>query len=333
MLDVEDVDPEASVSTTWSVDPSGTMRHKASGMKASDHGIVVDGVDHSLGPQDIEVDRDSHLGAGAGGVVQRGMIVSWTPPVPVAVKIVKLDDRAKREQFVNEVRGLTSAEGCPYLVQWYGGFASKRSGAVHVALELMDRGSLRDLTTKYLGGAGVPLEHLKLITFQIMQGLLHLHNQRMLHRDIKPENILMNSRGQVKLTDFGIAKDLEATLAMAGTFVGTVTCISPERAMGEDYSFPSDIWSVGMVIYELATGRYPFTDVSSFPVLFDQLCEQPEPRLDPSYFDPSLCDFVAKCLTRDVALRPDTYALASHPFVMDGRESEDALASWFATLR
>ncbi|CAJ1432699.1 unnamed protein product, partial [Effrenium voratum] len=83
--------------------------------------------------------------------------------------------------------------------------------------------------------------------------------KKMLHRDIKPENILHNRAGEVKLTDFGIAKDLDKTLAMAGTFVGTVTYMSPERCLGQDYSFASDIWSVGMVIFELSTGRYPFS--------------------------------------------------------------------------
>jgi len=102
---------------------------------------------------------------------------------------------------------------------------------------------------------------------------------------------------------------------MAGTFVGTVTYMSPERAQGNDYSLASDVWSVGMVLYELTTGKYPFADISTFPVLYDHLCEKPEPRLDPGEFRGDLCDFVSQCLTRDVAVRQDTSTLCEHPFV------------------
>lgn len=329
-LDIDEVDNDASVSMTWSIDPSGTMRHKQTGTKVSpDTGITFEGHEYRLSPEDIELDPSSHLGAGACGVVQKGIIKKTG--TPVAVKTVKVDDKGKREQLLNEIRGLVQAEGCPHLVQWYAGFVSKRTNAVHVALEFMDLGSLADLK-KRLQGHGVPPVHLSCITSQIMKGLDHLHNRKLLHRDIKPENILHNRLGQVKLTDFGIAKDLDTTLAMAGTFVGTVTYMSPERCWAQDYSLASDIWSVGMVIYELATGKYPFADISTFPVLFEHLCEKPEPRLDSGKFPPELCDFVASCLTRDVAKRQDTHELCQHDFVTKDVGSLEALADLLASL-
>merc|ERR1712014_421320 len=100
----------------------------------------------------------------------------------------------------------------------------------------MDLGSLRDLHRRSPNGQ-VPSNYLAIITWQTLAGLKYLHDKHLLHRDIKPENILHNSAGAVKLTDFGIAKDLDTTLAMAGTFVGTATYMSPERCIGEDYSF------------------------------------------------------------------------------------------------
>jgi len=328
-LEIEEIDNDASVSMTWSIDPSGTMRHKGSGLKVStDTGITFEGQEYRLSPEDIELDTSSHLGAGACGVVQKGVIKKTG--VAVAVKTVKVDDKGKREQLLNEIRGLVQAEGCPHLVQWYAGFVSKRTNAVHVALEFMDLGSLADLK-KRLHGQGVPPSHLACITSQIMKGLDHLHDRKLLHRDIKPENILHNRLGQVKLTDFGIAKDLDTTLAMAGTFVGTVTYMSPERCLGQDYSLASDIWSVGMVIYELATGKYPFADISTIPILFEHLCDKPEPRLDAS-FPPELCDFVAACLTRDVAKRQDTPHLCRHAFVGPCAGAQEELAALFASL-
>jgi len=330
MLDIEEVDNDASVSMTWSIDPSGTMRHKGTGLKVSpDAGITYAGQEYKLSPADIELDTSSHLGAGAGGVVQKGIIKKTG--VAVAIKTVKVDDKGKREMLLNEIRGLVQAAGCPHLVQWYAGFVSKRTNAVHVALEFMDLGSLADLK-KRMKGEGVPPTHLSCITMQIMKGLDFLHERRLLHRDIKPENILHNKEGQVKLTDFGIAKDLDTTLAMAGTFVGTVTYMSPERCLGQDYSLASDIWSVGMVIYELATGKYPFADISTFPVLFEHLCEKPEPRLDAGLYPPELCDFVGLCLTRDVAKRQDTTQLCQHDFVTKNVGTQAAFVELLATL-
>jgi serine/threonine protein kinase len=78
-----------------------------------------------------------------------------------------------------------------------------------------------------------------------------------MHRDIKPDNILCNSQGFVKLTDFGITKQMDEE-QMAATFVGTMNYMSPERMEGEKYSFEGDIWSLGIVIIELITGIYPF---------------------------------------------------------------------------
>lgn len=332
---MDDVDEDLSVSATWSIDPSGTMRHKRTNMRISEEkGISYEGHEYRLSVEDIEVERGSPLGAGAGGVVHRGVIK--TTGTPVAVKILKADDKPKREQLLNEIRGLVQAAGSPNLVAFYGGFVSKTSSAVHVVLEFMDRGSLRDLN-KRLRGEGVPPDHMSCVSSQIMEGLNFLHARRVLHRDIKPENILHNKEGEVKLTDFGIAKDLDATLAMAGTFVGTTTYMSPERCLGEEYSFASDVWSVGLVIYELASGSYPFKDANSFPALFHYVCESPEPRLDPELYPPPLCEFAALCLTRDLAHRPDTPSLMSHPFVTkawlpDGGGSVDSFAAFLATL-
>merc|ERR1719188_1292684 len=123
------------------------------------------------------MDSSSHLGAGACGVVQKGVIKKTG--VTVAIKTIKVDDKGKREQLLNEIRGLVQAEGCPHLVQWYAGFVSRKTSAVHVALEFMDLGSLADLK-KRLHGQGVPLAHLACVTSQIMKGLSHLHNRKLL---------------------------------------------------------------------------------------------------------------------------------------------------------
>jgi len=327
----DDFDADQSVSMTWSVDENGTLRHNPTGMKVSpDTGIEVDGHEYSLSPQDIELDPDARLGAGTMGVVQAG--VHKPTGVRVAIKQVKVDNKEKREQMLHEIRGLIQAEGCPNLVQWHAGFVAKDCGSVHVVVELMDRGSLADLRRR-LGENGVPHEHLPCISVQIVRGLQHLHAGKLLHRDVKPANILHNRGGQVKLTDFGISKDLNSTVGVAMTFVGTATYMSPERVNGKDYSFGSDIWSLGMVVYELATGRYPFPTMA-FLELYQCLCVQPEPRLNAADgHPPALCDFVAQCLTREVERRPAAESLLRHELV-DGQGDAHvaALAKWLGTL-
>lgn len=330
-LELDSDDEELASSATWVVDPlSGTFRHKHSNVRVSpEKGIAIEGKEYTLSLKDIEVDRDREkLGSGACGVVQKGVIK--TTGMPVAIKTIKVDDKAKRAQLLQEIKGLVVSDGCPNLVQCYGGYPSKEGNMVMVVLELMDRGSLADLK-RWMKGTGVPAHHLASITSQIMGGLNHLHNKKLLHRDIKPENILHGASGQVKLTDFGIARDLDTTLAMAGTFVGTVTYMSPERCSGGDYTLISDIWSVGMVVYELACGAYPFVDLSTFPAIFEALMDKPEPRLAPEEYPAPLCDFVESCLQREESKRWDTPRLMDHEFVKTAEKPEQ-LGEWLQLI-
>lgn len=329
LLSVDD-EEDLSVSMTWSVGEDGTLRHNPSGMQVSpDRGVELDGQEYRMSAQDIELDRKHSLGCGSSGMVQAG--IHRPTGTRVAVKTVKVDLREKREQMLQEILGLIRAAGCPYLVQWYAGFVAKDTGIVHVVLELMDLGSLADLRRR-LNGAGVPPDHLACVAAQILRGLQHLQTRRLLHRDVKPENVLHNLAGEVKLTDFGISKDLNTTVGVAATFVGTANYMSPERARGEDYSFRSDVWSAGMVVYELATGKYPFP-TKSFLELYEFLCVRPEPRLDEDVFPPLLGDFVTQCLTRDVERRPDAATLVDHDLVRDqGPADQEKLAEWLSTI-
>lgn len=316
-------------SVSWVTDPSGTIRHLPTGAKFSEkNGISVEGTSYTLTPADIELETDSksgRLGAGACGVVQKGRIISTGQMV--AIKGIKIDAKEMKEQLLNEIKSLVTAEWCPFLVTWYGGFITK--SIVHVVLELMDLGSLKGLSKKC--PAGVPAEHMARVSSSSLQGLLFLHDKHIAHRDIKPDNILYNSIGEVKLTDFGISRSLDATIAMAGTQIGTQIYMAPEMCLGQDYNFSVDIWGLGLVIYELATGRFPFDGAStSFAAIFQAIVEDPEPRLDGSY-PPELCDLVAKCLTREVRDRADTPSLVRHPFVATPETNEE-FAAFLSTL-
>lgn len=94
------------------------------------------------------------------------------------------------------------------------------------------------------------------VAIHVLRGLAYLHGQlRVIHRDIKPSNLLLTSRGVVKIADFGVSGQVGNTKACAMTWVGTMVYMSPERIQGQQYSFDSDIWSLGLVLCECLLGR------------------------------------------------------------------------------
>lgn len=144
----------------------------------------------------------------------------------------------------------------------------------------------------------------------VLGGLTYLYRtHRIMHRDIKPSNILLNSKGEIKLCDFGVSSELEGSIAM--TFVGTGTYMAPERIQGSPYTVKSDVWSVGLTLMELAIGRFPFqTDPADggpqgILDLLQQIVLEPAPKLPKSDAFPQILeDMIAKCLLKDPAHRP-----------------------------
>ena len=145
---------------------------------------------------------------------------------------------------------------CKELLKFYDVFYFK--GAVYICLEYCECGSLEDIMKK-LPNHQIPEFVLKLITKDILNGLIHLHsNESKLHRDLKPANICINKNGRAKLSDFGISRELKDSFAQCRTVVGTVTYMSPERIRAENYGTKSDIWSVGITLFECAIGKFPY---------------------------------------------------------------------------
>ena len=175
------------------------------------------------------------------------------------------------------------------------------------------------------------------------------HEHR-IHRDIKPQNILINSSGRVKLTDFGVSKELMSSVAMARTFVGSFRYMAPERLQNAPYTYTSDIWSLGIVLYELATGRNPYVDGTvaegetlggdqSYIDVVQAVMESPSPQLPPGKpFSPAFVSFVGTCLSKDANARGTPESLLIHPLLSsNGAVSLDAAADnvkrWIDSLR
>jgi serine/threonine protein kinase len=108
---------------------------------------------------------------------------------------------------------------------------------------------------------------------------------------------LVNSTdGGAKLADFGVSKELEATLKMCETFIGTIAYMSPERIDNQVYSYPSDIWAIGLVVHEMATGDLPYKDCPTIFVLHSKIKTEPSPSLHNIQCSPEMREFVDLCL-------------------------------------
>lgn len=186
---------------------------------------------------------------------------SGTTGLVMAMKEIRLElEDSKFAQIVMELDILHRCQS-PFIIDFYGAFFQE--GSVYICIEFMDGGSIDKIY-----GDGVPEGVLRKITLATVIGLKYLKDEHnIIHRDVKPTNILVNTRGQIKICDFGVSGNLVAS--MARTNIGCQSYMAPERISGGgiaaagaaatgSYSVQSDIWSLGLTIIECAYGRYPY---------------------------------------------------------------------------
>jgi mitogen-activated protein kinase kinase len=197
-----------------------------------------------------------------------------TTGVVMAMKEIRLElDEAKFAAIIMELDILHRCLS-PYIIDFYGAFFQE--GAVYICIEFMDGGSIDKIY-----GDGIPESVLRKITYATTQGLKTLKDEHnIIHRDVKPTNILVNTKGQVKICDFGVSGNLVASIAK--TNIGCQSYMAPERISGGGmsqaganpgggtYSVQSDIWSLGLSIIECAMGRYPYPP-ETYNNIFSQL--------------------------------------------------------------
>lgn len=234
----------------------------------------------------------------------------------VALKVInKATQSSSAVQIFNEIEGLSnySEEGCythPGMVAFYGAYLDDKS--VVFCLEYMDAGSLVDVFKRI---AFIPEVLLACITYQICYGLSFLHNvKHVLHRDIKPGNVLLNTKGEVKLADFGISRSA-GIAPESKTFIGTFMYMSPERITGQSYSFPADVWAVGVIVLQAMLKKYPFP-CTRFE-LIETICDKSSPSSLPrnENYSSNVHDLVALMLAIKPADRINAQEVLTHEWI------------------
>lgn len=195
-------------------------------------------------------------------------------------------------------------------------YSNLEDGLVSMMIEYMDGGSLQDIVDQ--GGCDDE-STLANIAVQALKGLNFLHSCNQLHRDLKPANFLISHRGEVKVADLGIMKQLTVEpgkpgLPRTNTFVGTAAYMSPERITGKEYSFPSDVWALGLSIVSLALGQLLIKTQGGYWTIVHSIRDDPAPSL-PDSFSPEIRDFCNQCLKKNPDERMTCKQLLQHPFL------------------
>jgi beta-lactam-binding protein with PASTA domain/tRNA A-37 threonylcarbamoyl transferase component Bud32 len=180
-------------------------------------------------------------------------------------------------------------------------------GTYYIAMEYLEGRSLKTIVQQE-----APLDPDRAIdlTIQVLRAARFAHRRGIIHRDLKPHNVIVDADGRAKVTDFGIARAGASDMTQTGSIMGTAQYLSPEQAQGHAVSAASDIYSVGIMLYELLTGRVPFEGESAVTVALKQVNERPTP---PSAYNPAVTpeleEAVMRALEKDPARRyPDADA-------------------------
>ncbi|MBI2251909.1 MAG: protein kinase [Armatimonadetes bacterium] len=217
----------------------------------------------------------------------------------VALKILRaefLSDAEFVERFLKEAN-FSAKLSHPNCLNIYD--VEKTENLLYIVMEYFESKNLKEIIKIE---APFSIEKALEIIQNIISALEYAHQSGIIHRDIKPHNILINQEGLVKITDFGIAKAISSTtLTQNGNLIGSVHYLSPEQAQGKEVNLTSDIYSLGIIIYEMLTGKLPFQGENIVEIALKQVQEEP---VLPSSLNPKIPPFLEKIILKILAKDP-----------------------------
>jgi serine/threonine-protein kinase len=224
---------------------------------------------------------------------------------------------AQDEQFVERFRReASSAAGLqhPNVVSVFD--RGTYEGSHYIAMEYVEGASLNDLIER---GLSVP-EAVEIVR-QVLAAARYAHANGIVHRDLKPQNVLVDADGRARVTDFGIARAGASEITQTGSVLGTAQYLSPEQAQGLPVTAASDIYSIGVMLYEALTGRVPFEAESPVSVALKQVSERPRP---PSELNPSVSRALDAVVLKALAKDPSNRFASADEFLaaLDAAEAD-----------
>ncbi|XP_078060501.1 traf2 and NCK-interacting protein kinase-like isoform X2 [Mustelus asterias] len=261
------------------------------------------------------------VGNGTYGQVYKGRHVKTGQLAAIKVMDVTGDEEEEIKQEINMLKKYSHHRN---IATYYGAFIKKNPPGVDdqlwLVMEFCGAGSVTDLI-KNTKGNTLKEEWIAYICREILRGLTHLHQHKVIHRDIKGQNVLLTENAEVKLVDFGVSAQLDRTVGRRNTFIGTPYWMAPEVIACDEnpdatYDFKSDLWSLGITAMEMAEGAPPLCDMHPMRALF-LIPRNPPPRLKSKKWSKKFVSFIEGCLVKNHGQRPATDQLLKHPFIRD----------------
>jgi serine/threonine-protein kinase len=235
------------------------------------------------------------------------------------------------QRFNREVQVL-AAMNHPNIVQVYGYWMEK--GQLNLSMEFINGWSLKQILDK---SPIMPVWAVCTVLWGCLNALVHVHSRRFIHRDLKPGNIMVDFAGQTKLLDFGIARVEDQEITIPGTVIGTAAYMSPEQVRGENATELSDIFSLGIITFEMLTGKHPFKEDTVEKTSKNILSKNVSTTDFQENIQNELRRLVCRMLVKDAAKRANSAysCLTELDFIMSNlpRELLHPLSSWLRSVR
>ncbi|KAJ9152027.1 Non-specific serine/threonine protein kinase [Pleurostoma richardsiae] len=275
----------------------------------------------------LSYSKQKKIGQGASGSVYVAKVKETAPsPIArdllraqglkaqVAIKQMDLAHQPRKELIVNEIMVMKDSKH-RNIVNFLDAFLRNNNAELWVVMEYMEGGALTDVIDN---NPVITEEQISTICLETCRGLQHLHSQNIIHRDIKSDNVLLDARGNVKITDFGFCAKLTETKSKRATMVGTPYWMAPEVVKQKEYGPKVDIWSLGIMAIEMIESEPPYLNEEPLKALY-LIATNGTPRLKkPEKLSKELKAFLSVCLCVDVKSRASARELLEHDFLKHG---------------